>query len=229
MLLLMVVAIPMRAQVQNLANYDHRVLHYGIQIGMASSKFDIKYTLNDSVRGALQNTVSYYTPGFHIAVIGDLRLGRSFSLRALPGVSILSRSVNYAWDEEYQTLHPIVDEKRGVESVYGELPIEFKYKSMRWKNFRPYVTLGGSYGFDFASLKKNKNNNDESIIRLDANDLRYSAGVGIDVFMRSVKFAIEFKMSFGVRDLSVADTDLYSLSVDSMKSRTFMLSFTFEG
>ena len=229
MLLLIAMAFPIHAQVVNLANYDHRLLHYGIQVGMASSKFDIDYTREDSIRGSLQNTVSMYSPGFHIAVIGDLRLGRSFSLRMLPGVSILSRHVDYSWSDGYIVEHPLVDDRRHVESVYGELPIEIKYKAMRWKNFRPYVTLGGSYGFDFASLRKNKNNNDESIIRLEANDLRYTAGVGIDFFLKYVKFAVEFKMSFGGLDLSVKDTDIYSQAIEGMRSRTYMLSFTFEG
>lgn len=229
MLLLLAMAFPIRAQVVNLANYDHRLLHYGIQIGMASSKFDIDYTQVDSIRGALQNTESVYTPGFHIAVIGDLRLGRAFSLRVLPGVSIISRSIDYSWNDEYIASHHIMDEHRHVESVYGELPIEIKYKAMRWKNFRPYVTLGGSYGFDFASLRKNKNANDESIIRLGAHDLRYTAGVGIDFFLRYVKFAIEFKMAFGGIDLSIPDNEIYTAAIDRMSSRTYMISFTFEG
>ena len=71
--------------------------------------------------------------------------------------------------------------------------------------------------------------NDESIIRLNPVDLRYTVGVGFDFFLPYVKFAIEFKMAFGLLDLKVADDDYYTLSTDNLKSRTFMLSFTFEG
>ena len=53
-------------------------------------------------------------------------------------------------------------------------------------------------------------------------------GVGFDFFLPYVKFAIELKMAFGIVDLRVADDDLYTLSTTDMKSRTFMLSFTFE-
>ena len=90
-------------------------------------------------------------------------------------------------------------------------------------------SAGVSWGFDFASLWKNQNNNDESIIRLNLNDLRYTAGVGFDFFLRYVKFAIELKMNFGLLDLKVPDEDIYIRSMDVMHSRTFMLSFTFEG
>ena len=66
-------------------------------------------------------------------------------------------------------------------------------------------------------------------VRLNPIDLRYTAGVGFDVFLRYVKFAIEFKMAFGLLDLRVEDNDYYTLSTTDFKSRTFMLSFTFEG
>lgn len=218
-----------RAQVSNLAGFDEEMLHYGIQIGYAGSKFDVRYTQNDSILGQLNNSNSYNTAGFHIAVIGDLRLGRFFSLRALPGVSLLSRQMTYTWDPAYLAAHPIADPKRTVESVYGDLPIELKYKAMRWNNFRPYVTGGASYGFDFASLRKNKNNNDEAIIRLSPSDLRYTLGVGSDFFLSYVKFAIEFKMNFGLLNLKVPDDDIYTLATDKMRSRTYLICFTFEG
>ena len=47
--------------------------------------------------------------------------------------------------------------------------------------------------------------------------------------MRYVKFAIEFKMSFGLSNLKIEDDDLYTRSVDFINTRTFMLGFTFEG
>ena len=50
-----------------------------------------------------------------------------------------------------------------------------------------------------------------------------------DVFLRYVKFAIEFKMNFGLLDLKVEDQDVYIRSFDNLSTRTFMLSFTFEG
>ena len=136
--------------------------------------------------------------------------------------------MSYRWSKEYTSTHWKYDEQRTVESVYWETPLELKYRANRYNNFRPYLTAGVSWGFDFASLWKNQNNNDESIIRLNLNDLRYTAGVGFDFFLRYVKFAIELKMAFGFVDLKVNDDDYYSQSADYLISRTFMLSFTFE-
>ncbi len=219
----------LRAQVQYLAGFDKKKIHYGIQIGYTQSKFEDAYTLDDTVRASMYGTTSYYTPGFHLAVLADFRLSNYFNLRILPGLTLINRTINYSWSPEYMMAHPGADKKRNVESVYGEIPIDIKFRAFRWRNFRPYLTAGGSYGFDFASMRNNKNNNDQSIIRLNTSDLRYSVGAGLDFYMRYVKFAIEMKMTFGISDLKIPDDDLYTRSVDFINTRTFMLGFTFEG
>lgn len=229
LLFFMTAALAVFAQVNYLAGFDKKKIHYGIQLGYTQSKFEDAYTLNDSVRSMLQGTSSYYTPGFHLAVIADFRLGNYFNFRLLPGLTLINRTFNYNWTNEYIVQHHGADAKRSVESVYGEIPFDFKFRAFRYRNFRPYLTVGGSYGFDFASLRNNKNNNDQSIVRLNTSDVRYTAGLGFDFYLRYVKFAIEFKMSFGVSDLKIEDDDLYTMSVDFINTRTFMLGFTFEG
>jgi len=228
MLLLLVVSVA-QAQIGNLAAFDEDKLHYGIQVGYTQSKFDLDYTEDEEVRELLQGTTSYYNAGFHLAVIGDLRVHKYINLRFCPGITLVNRSINFSWEDAYRQAHPGVDLKRGVESVYGEIPFDIKFRSMRWRNFRPYLTTGASYGFDFASLRNNKNNNDQSIIRLNTSDLRYTAGVGFDFYLRYVKFAIEMKMCFGFVDLKIEDDDIYTRSFDNLKTRSFMLGFTFEG
>jgi hypothetical protein len=116
-----------------------------------------------------------------------------------------------------------------VESVYGDLPLELKVRAVRWRNFRPYVIGGIRYGFDFASLKNNKNENDKSIIRLASSDFSYTTGVGFDFYFPYFKFAIELKMSFGLNELKIPDDTYYTQSIESIKSRTFTLSITVEG
>jgi hypothetical protein len=102
----------------------------------------------------------------------------------------------------------LAEEHRLAESVYGDLPIEVKFRAKRYGDFRPYITGGLSYGFDFASLRRNRNRNNESIVRLQAGDLRYTMGMGFDAFLRYVKFAIELKMNFGIVNLEVTDNDI---------------------
>jgi len=217
-----------QTRASNLGSFDNRKLHWGIQVGYTRSKFDLHFSENDTLRQNIQGVTSYYCPGFHINVIGDLRLGDHLNLRLLPGITLISRDISYSWSEAYTSTHWKYDLRRTVESVYAEVPLELKFRAKRYTNFRPYLITGGSWGFDVASLFKNKNNNDESIIRLNQIDLRYTAGGGFDFFLRYVKFAIEFKMAFGLTDLKVQDDDFYTQSTKDLHSRTFMLSFTFE-
>ncbi|MBO7489447.1 MAG: outer membrane beta-barrel protein [Bacteroidales bacterium] len=218
------------AQVTYLAGFDKKKIHFGIQLGYTQSKFEDAYTQDDEVRQSLLGTTSYYNPGFHLAIIApDLRLGNYFNFRLIPGITLINRTFNYNWTDAYVAQHHGADAKRTVESVYGEIAFDFKFRAFRYRNFRPYLTSGGSYGFDFASMRNNKNNTDQSIIRLNTSDLRYTAGLGFDFYMRYVKFAIELKMSFGVLDLKIPDDDLYTRSTDFINTRTFMLGFTFEG
>ena len=213
----------------NLRDFDSRLMHYGIQVGYSQSKFDFNFIDNDEIRQKMLGVRSYYTAGFHISIIADLRLGGYFNLRTLPGILLLTRNLNYLWQPDYAAQTPLLDHSRAVESVYGDIPIEIKFRAWRYGNFRPYVTGGGSYAFDFSSLRKNKNNNQESIIRLQANNFSYSMGVGADFFMRYVKFAIDLKFSFGTIDLLIPDDELYTRSIEKLKTRTVLLSFTFEG
>ena len=219
----------LRAQTGNLGQFDRHLLHYGIQVGYTQSKFDLRFSEDDSLRRTLQGVTSYYAPGFHIAVIGDLRLGNWFNLRLLPGVTLVSRNVSYSWEPGYLASHRLAERSRTVESVYGDIPLELKFRAMRWNDFRPYLTAGASYGFDFASLRKNRNQTNQAIIRLEPSDLRYTLGLGFDFFLRYVKFAVELKMSFGLPDIKVEDPDVYIRSFDYLRTRTFLLSFTFEG
>ncbi len=216
-------------QISNLGQFDSQLIHFGIQVGYTQSKFDLNFSEDDELRETLQGTTSYYAPGFHIAIIGDLRLNDYFNLRMLPGVTLVTRELTYSWEEGYLETHRLAEQSRNVESVYGDIPIELKFRAQRYNNFRPYVIGGVSYGFDFASLRKNRNLTDQSIVRLKPSDFRYYTGVGFDVFLLYVKFAIELKMAFGTVDLKVEDPDIYIRSTDFLKSRTFMLSFTFEG
>ncbi len=218
-----------QGQIGNLGGFDRRLLHYGIQVGYTQSKFDLRFSDDDVLRQTMQGVTSYYERGFHIAVVGDMRLGNWFNLRLLPGVTLVTRNISYSWEHNYFESHHSLEQMRNVESVYGDIPIEFKFRAVRYGNFRPYLTAGASYGFDFASFRKNRNMTNQSIVKLQPSDLRYTMGVGFDVFLRYVKFAIELKMNFGLLDLKVDDMDIYTTSFDYLRTRTFMLSFTFEG
>lgn len=215
-------------QITQLGSYDKRPVHFGIKMGISQSKFDFTASTDEELGELLHGATSYYMPGFLISALADIRMGEYFSFRCLPGIMLTTRSLEYSWNQTTASSH-LYEHSRNVESVYGELPIELKYRALRWHNFRSYVTGGVCYGFDFASLRDNRNNTNESIIRLSSHDFRYTTGVGLDFFLRYVKFAVEFRMAFGVTDLKVNDDDIHSQIATDLYSRTYTICFSFEG
>ncbi len=228
-ILILSASISTQAQIFNLNNFDKNLLHYGISIGYLQSKFTVQYTENESVQENIMGVTSYYIPGFHISIIGDLRLNEYMNLRLIPGISFVDRTLKYSLSESYISNNYNPDRERRVESVYGDLPLELKIRAQRWRNFRPYVIGGIRYGFDFASLKNNKNKDDQSIIRLSPSDFSYTMGVGFDFYFPYFKFAIELKMGFGLVNLKIPDETYYTRSIEKINSRSFTLSITVEG
>jgi hypothetical protein len=129
-----------------------------------------------------------HAAGFRLAVIGEARLGRCFSLRVMPGISYFSAC------------------RSRLESVRAELPLDVKFHPVRMGKLEPYLASGLSYGYDFATLR-----DDATIIinPLNAHDLRYTCGLGVDWYTRLVRVGVELKAGF---DLLPPNTDGSGLS-----------------
>jgi hypothetical protein len=93
-----------------------------------------------------------------------------------------------------------------LESVRGEVPVDVKFHPYRWGKVEPYLTSGLGYGYDFASLREDSHN---YIKPLNAHDLRYTCGLGVDWYTRLVRVGVELKAGF---DLLPPNTDGSGLS-----------------
>jgi len=85
--------------------------------------------------------------GFLVGIVSELRLGDDWGLRFLPGLEFATCSLVY-------TQVPEVENNKQYaynESVYVSLPLMLKYKAKRINNFRPFITAGSSYKFDFKN------------------------------------------------------------------------------
>lgn len=71
-------------------------------------------------------------------------------------------------------------------------------------------------------------NKDKDFVKLKKNDYGYQIGLGLDCYLERFKFAPEIKMYHGLNNLLVDDPKIFSSSLSSLKSKIFLLSFTFE-
>lgn len=180
------------AQNQDSATVGNHKILYGLHAGFTLNTVDL-YNTQGGVAQALEDgNHTIYAPGFRFAVIGEIPLNRHFSLRAMPGVSLFSSR----WEPGNVSVptSPSTDYK--VESVCGELPVDVKFIAIRWGNLEPYLISGLSYSFDFASLR---NDSDAGSVQpLNAHDLRFSFGWGVDWYTRYLKIGFEFKAGCGL-------------------------------
>ncbi len=206
----------------NEPNHDDRPIHFGFCLGLNMMNFVVHTSYQGYQKDGLIASVSKPTPGFHIQVVSNFRLGEYFDFRFLPGVSFGQRNLNFFKDNK------LVNDGQKLESNFLEFPFLIKYKSKRLNNFRPYVITGTNFRYDLA---KTLSEDDGIYLALKRFDVCYEAGAGIDCYMPYFKMSIELKLSYGLlnmlrrRDNSHPQ---YQDAIDRLNSSITMLSFHFE-
>lgn len=208
----------------NLPKYDYQKLHFGFALGFNSAYFLVKKVPNFNLMDSVYSVESSPSAGLNLTILSNLRLGEYFDLRFLPTLSFAQRNLDYTL--MYSDSVPFTKTKI-VESTYLEFPLELKYKSKRIDNYRVYVLGGFKYGIDMVSQAKVKAE-DPDIIKLERYDYGYEIGLGFDFYLSYFKFSPEIKMFTGLKNLIVPENTTYSSPIESLYSKTFTVSLTFE-
>ena len=237
-----------KEMVVNMPTYDKESLfHFGFVLGgdmsyvtirpirdLNTKIFDSTYIpdilpLPDSAR--VLSVTSTPTPGFVISIVCNMHLGDNFDLRFIPSLSFGDRTLIYS-NETYKNGKATVTGyiSKSVPSTYINFPLEVKFKSKRYNNFRAYLMGGAQYTLDLASQakKREQKNADQKIVKFNQNDIYAETGVGFDFYNEWFKFGIEFKMLYGLMDVLKHEGNIYTESIESMKSKIFQISLTFE-
>ncbi len=207
----------------NLSKYDRKMFHFGFALGMNYTDIAVKLKEN------IQNLDSVYVVepkgaiGFNLNIVSDMRLGEHFNMRFLPGISFVGRSMEYTLLER-DTVTVVYD--KPVNSVYLEMPLYFKFRSRRINNWRVYLIGGGKFQYDMATKEDVKT--DEVILKMKREDYTWDLGVGVDFYLEYFKMSTEVKMAFGLNNLLVEDQTVFTNSIESLKSKTFLFSIYFE-
>ncbi len=218
-------ALAQKRRVLNLPNYDKQTIHFGFLLGVNSFNF-IPTPIKD-LRDV--DSVLVIQPGsgsgFSLGIISNLHMGDNFDLRFMPTLSFGERKLNYKINLLAQD--SVISRDKRVESTFLEFPLLLKFKSARLNNGRAYLIGGVKPVIDLASQDK-VDDKGEKILKLKRNDINYEIGFGFDFYSQYFKFTPEFKMSYGLKNLLVQDNNLYTLGLQSIHSKAFYLSFTFE-
>lgn len=233
-------------------NYDQESLfHFGFILGvnqtfvtirpvqdLRTRVFDSTYLpdilpLPDSARVLSVNSTSI--PGFVVSIVANMQMGRHFELQFIPSLAFGDRSIDY--EIETYRFRPGAKDPvkrftaiKKIPSTYVSFPLEVKYKSKRYNNFRPYLLAGAQVSLDLASQakKREQRNRNEKIVKLNQNDIYIETGVGFDFYNEWFKFGLELKMMYGLLDVLKRENNIYTNSIDRLTSKIFQVSFTFE-
>ncbi|MBK9424728.1 MAG: PorT family protein [Bacteroidetes bacterium] len=227
-LLSLLISIPLPSlsqerKVENLPKYDKQKIHFGFLLGINTTDFTIRRIGNFNSLDSLYIVESAPQTGFNLGIIGNLRLGEHFDLRFVPDLAFSQRNLDYTFYENGK----LVVTTKEIESSFLEFPLELKFKSRRINNYRGYVIAGIKYSIDMVSQAKVENV-DKDFVKLKRKDYGYSIGMGFDFYLERFKFAPEIKMYHGLNNLLVDDPKIFSSSLSSLKSKIFLVSFTFE-
>lgn len=230
----------------NMPYYDKDRFHFGFVLGsdlsyvtirpiadLANHNFDSTFIpdilpMPDSAR--VLSVTSNPSPGFVISIVSNLSLSDNFDLRFIPSLTFGDRDLIYSVTTYREESTSKMNITKRVPSTYVNFPLELKFKSDRYNNFRAYLMGGAQYTLDLASQakKREQHNTDQKIVKFNQNDVYLEAGVGFDFYNEWFKLGMEVKMMYGLFDQLKRENNLYTNSIQSLKSKIFQFSLTFE-
>jgi len=214
-------------QIQNLPKYDLNPYHFGFALCINQMDFSVHRVPDYKPLDSLCTITSSPQWGFNIGIVSNLRLAEYADLRFVPTLSFGDRVLNYSIKGTHDTVATTYS--KNIESTYIDFPLLLKYRSKRLNNVAAYVIGGVQYSIDLASQANKVNKpNQQYVVKLQENDILYQMGVGFDFYTEYFKFALELKMSYGIRDLLKHDNTIYTEGIERLNSKIFQLSFLFE-
>ena len=221
-----------RQKPKNESWYDEKLIHFGFSLGFNTMDFRITPSQEYLEKDSIYPEVSRLNPGINIQIVTNLRPGRYWDIRFLPGVSFGQRNVRYYKVPSDPKGEPVLfNEQQKIESSFLEFPLLLKYKGERLNNVRPYVIGGFNFRYDLAA-KKEFDDEKPVYIRLKRPDLYYETGAGLDFYLKYFKLSVEIKMSNGLSDIIVNEGASghheFRNAIEKMKSQIWVIAFHFE-
>jgi hypothetical protein len=212
---------------KNLGGFDKKKYHFGFLLGFNSADVYVDRKANTQFQDSLLTVNSRNAPGFNLGIITSANLTKNISIRFLPTLSFEDRVLEYEFLASPDSTTSF--EKR-IEFTYIDFPINFKFRTDRMNNIAPYCLFGARFRLNMQSEKDVKNAiAEEIIVKAQREDFMMEFGGGMDFFLPYFKFGIELKMAVGIPNILVEEDTQFSAPLQGLRSRTFMISFTFEG
>ncbi|MEP0713079.1 porin family protein [Algoriphagus sp.] len=223
---------------------DNRPISYGFFLAAHNSTLRIKYTdafldptSVDPFTG-VRSIQTKFSPGFSLGFIGILRFHDQVSLMFTPKVGFYEYKTEVTYfndqiDVELVGGDVIVSEENlgnvveySSEATMVELPLLFKYRSVRFNNTRMYWLGGASY--QFRTKGQDEANVDDIV--MTGQDVSLEAGMGFEIYFKYFKFAPEIRFSHGMMNAYQAENTRPELqgAIESIKRKSITIYLNFQ-
>lgn len=204
-------------------NKQGKPYYFGLTLAFHSSDYNIFRSKNFNEQEQILSVESVTGPGYNVNVVSNLKIGRYFDFRLLPGFSFTERNIRYrdlTAPNEFNNIK--------IESVFTEVPFHVRFKSEPYNDMRIYVLGGIKYSFDIAS--KARRREQDRILKISPTDFSVEAGFGMQFFFPYFILSPELKFTQGINNILIFNEKIIQSNVlENVLSRTITLSFHFEG
>jgi hypothetical protein len=230
----------------NFSGTDDKMTSYGFFLGTHTATYQLKYSPEfldpaNAANNSIHSIFPKYTPGFSLGFIGILRFHDQVNLIFTPKIGFYEYKVDVNYFDGATVNYPnnttpgsnnamtnlgYRTEELVNEATQVELPLVFKYRSMRFNNTRMYFIGGGSYLFNTKSQEE---------INLDpivtaGRDFTVEAGMGFEIYFKYFKFAPEIRFSHGLNNLYLADKNAPEIrdAISSLRRKGISILLNFQ-
>lgn len=201
-------------------DFERKSYYFGINLGFNRTGFSLSrsgfFINNDSVRV----TEGRSELGLNMHMIANLKIGDYFDFRFIPGFSFAQRGL------EFTNVQTNVVANRKIESVFVEMPLQLRYKSMPYKDKRMFMLAGVKYSYDVQTNSKSR----RSLLKISPHDFQYEFGFGIQMFYPYFIFSPEIKFSKGLSNLLIYDNSRNEARIlEKVRTEIISISLNFEG
>ena len=208
----------------NMSEHDDKAYYFGLTFAFNTSQYRAKYDPSFANTDTFKTIEPYWSPGFGLGLMGNLRLNKRFDLRFIP--SLLFSGKRLVYTDPYK---PEAIEDKITESIYLTLPLQLKFKSDRIRNFRFYALGGGKFDIDLAANARSRRKDEYlKVLPIDAG---FEIGFGFEWYYPNFIFSPEIKLSQGLMNqLFRGDRTLpLSNALESINTRSIIISIHLEG
>ena len=195
-------------------------------LGTNSTSYNVRFKTNILQYDSVLNITLQSRPGIaiHIPLI-SYNTHETVHFRFLPSISFHETNFNYL----YYSKGRLLEKSYRTEPVNLNFPLFLKLNSKRINNFSAYAIGGAGYSLDLSSNQDVDQTIGDPVLKLKKHDFNYHLGGGFDFYLPYFKFGLEIKTSRGINNLLIQDETFYSSLLESLKSRMWWFSITFEG